>query len=225
VPSHNLPWLVLQLADSAFPVGGFAHSAGLEAALQLCEIADSPESLSQFCSELIHQTGHAALPFVNGAYSEPSAFSQLDRRCDAFLSNHVANRASRVQGRAFLQTCCRSFALAELEALDRAARDQQLCRHFAPIFGAVCETLNVGLEQTRQLFMFMTVRGAISAAVRLNAIGSYAAQQLQISLIPLMDRMLDETAHLRADDASQTAPLLDLFQMSHDRLYSRLFQS
>ena len=31
-------WMVLQLADSAFPTGGFAHSAGLEAAAQAGEI-------------------------------------------------------------------------------------------------------------------------------------------------------------------------------------------
>src|SRR5438270_9320121 len=31
-------WVIWQLVDSAFPGGGFAHSAGLEAALQLGEI-------------------------------------------------------------------------------------------------------------------------------------------------------------------------------------------
>jgi urease accessory protein UreF len=30
---------------------------------------------------------------------------------------------------------------------------------------------------------------------------------------------------LSMDDAAQTAPLIDLWQASHDRLYSRLFQS
>ena len=40
------PFLLLQLADSAFPTGGFAHSGGLEAAYQLGEI-DGPEGLAK----------------------------------------------------------------------------------------------------------------------------------------------------------------------------------
>jgi urease accessory protein len=71
----------------------------------------------------------------------------------------------------------------------------------------------------------VTVRGALSVAVRLNALGPAAAQRLQMLLALDMDRALDETAHLEAADVAQSAPLLELFQMHHDRLYSRLFQS
>lgn len=223
--SSGTSWLVLQLADSGFPVGGFAHSAGLEAAIQLGEAGSTRESLGWFCAELAHQTAYAGLPFVNSAYGDPTRWAELDERLNAFLSNHVANRASRVQGRAFLATCCRAFELPELGALKQRARSQKLASHFAPIFGVCCRALGMSLTDTRQLFLFLTIRGVLSAAVRLNAIGAYDAQQIQLELSPEMDRALDETAHLDANDAQQTAPLLELFQMSHDRLYSRLFQS
>ena len=51
--------LVLQLADSAFPTGGFAHSAGLEAAAQLGEI-EGPAGLRAFAEEALWQAGCAA---------------------------------------------------------------------------------------------------------------------------------------------------------------------
>ena len=40
-----------------------------------------------------------------------------------------------------------------------------------------------------------------------------------------LDRVLARCASFDADDLAQPAPLIDLFQTGHDRLYSRLFQS
>lgn len=221
--SGGLSWVVMQLADSGFPVGGFAHSAGLEAAMQQGAVGDETE-LYWFCCESARQTGYAGLPFVNSAF-EGAVLSEQDVLCDAFLSNHVANRASRHQGRAFLSACERSFELEELGVLKAAVRGGKLCQHFAPLFGVIAKALHMTLDEARQLFLFTSIRGTISAAVRLNLIGPYAGQRLQVKLIPLLDQVLDQTVHLRGESVVQTAPLLDVFQMGHDRLYSRLFQS
>jgi urease accessory protein len=93
-------FLVWQLVDSAFPTGGFAHSAGLEAAWQNGEIRNRKE-LGSFLEASLEQLGHAALPFVTAAYQDVERVTEFDQLCDAFTSNHVANRASRLQGRAF----------------------------------------------------------------------------------------------------------------------------
>src|SRR5690348_11706297 len=98
------PWLLLQIADSTFPTGGFAHSSGLEAAVQLGELAKDEEGLRAFCEESLWQTGFSALPFVAATHASPHEVEQHDALAQAFLSNHVANRASRAQGRAFIAT-------------------------------------------------------------------------------------------------------------------------
>src|SRR5581483_3292066 len=92
-------WLVWQLVDSAFPTGSFAHSNGLEAAWQHGEVC-SCQDLTEFVQTQLAQAGRAALPFLNEAYHDVRPFAELDRICDAFLSNHVANRGSRAQGQA-----------------------------------------------------------------------------------------------------------------------------
>ena len=208
-------WLALQLADSAFPSGGFAHSGGLEAAAQAGEVPD----LERFLRDLIWQAGHSALPLASAAHERPEELAALDARADAFLVNHVANRASRQQGRAFLQTCALAFpGTAPLRDEARA-----LCRHHAPLFGAVLRRLGLPLEEMQRLLLFGTLRAAVSAAVRLALAGTQEAQALQARLAPALDQALLACAALR--EPAQTAPLADLLQATHDRLYSRLFIS
>ena len=94
-------WLLWQLADSAFPTGGFAHSSGLEAAWQHGELRGAPE-LKNFIEASLDQLGHGSLPFMHAAFDEPDNFPEFDRVNESFLTNHVANRASRLQGQALL---------------------------------------------------------------------------------------------------------------------------
>src|SRR5205814_785054 len=95
-------FLIWQLADSAFPTGGFAHSGGLEALWQH-RLIRSKGDLVAFLETALRQLGRGSLPFANAGYLRGSAhLTEVDRICDAFISNHVANRASRLQGQALL---------------------------------------------------------------------------------------------------------------------------
>lgn len=223
-PDGATDWLVWQIADSAFPTGGFAHSGGLEAAWQQGEIA-SPDELADFIRVQLAQTGRAALPFVNEAYYDGRPFAQLDRLCDAFLSNHVANRGSRAQGQAFLLATQRSFDLPALTALRARVLQEKLPCHFAPVFGALLRLLAISHVLCSRLFLFMNLRGLVASAVRLGVMGPMAAQALQGRLAAEAEAVAVRHAGLRVAQAAQISPLLDILHGAHDRLYSRLFQT
>jgi len=214
-------WKVWQIVDSAFPTGGFAHSWGLEAAWQTGDVNDG--SLVRFLRDTISQTGHGALPFVTSAHTDPDQLPQFDALCDVFLTNPVANRASRAQGSACLATCARTWPLPALLALEQQSRGR--ARHLAPIFGGAMRLLDLPLDVTQRVFLYSTARGVLAAAVRLGIVGSYAAQRLQHECASDLDLTVERCGGLGAEDVAQTAPIVDIVQAAHDRLYSRLFQS
>jgi urease accessory protein len=217
-------YLVWQLIDSGFPSGGFAHSAGLEAAVQHGHVADSA-GVRAFARQSLAQCGRSALPLVTSAHRCPEDVAQLDELCDVFLSNPVGNRASRVQGRALLTAVARSFPEAQTTPLAARVRRDAAAGHYAPLFGALFNLLDVSLIDTQRAFVFVASRSVTSAAVRLGLIGAYEAQTIQAGLSPHIETVIHKCGALPPHDIAQTAPLIDLFQSTHDRLYSRLFQS
>jgi len=217
-----MDWLALQLADSAFPAGGFAHSAGLEAASQLGELEERVEGFAQ---EAMWQAGHASLPLVGDAHRDPRLLAAIEAVCDAFLTSEVANRASRTQGRAFVSACARTFGGAELSRLHDEVRERRSPGHHAPLFGAVARALGIPREETQHVWMHVTLRGVLSAAVRLGLTGAHQAQAIQRATTPLLDRILAECGALGRDAIAQTAPRLEITASQHHHLYSRLFQS
>ena len=210
---------VWQLVDSAFPTGGFAHSSGLEAAWQHGEVRNRAELLS-FVEANLDQLGHASLPFVLAAFDAPEKLGEIDSLCDVFTSNHVANRASRAQGRAFLAAVDRIFN-SEI----KNPKSEIQFAHFAPVFGVSLQRLEISRITTGRMFCFNHLRSLLAAAVRLNITGPMEAQILQHRLATKVEAVLKTCDTLTLDDLAQTAPLLDVWQGAQDRLYSRLFQS
>ena len=214
--------LAWQLVDSAFPTGSFAHSGGLEAAWQSGEIPNLA-ALEGFAVAVLEQTGHGTLPLLNAAYVEPSRFDELDQLADVFLSNPVANRASRVQGRALAATAARIWPDQPVSLL--AARVEAGIGHQGPVMGAVFAAVHLPLAVAQQVCLYSAVRGVLSAAVRLGIAGSYESQRLQHDLGRAIAAVADRARAFDERDLAQTAPIVDVLQAAHDRLYSRLFQS
>ena len=221
---REMDWTAWQLCDSAFPAGALAHSGGLEAAWQQGEVM-GPEGAVEWGMTILRQAGRSALPFVAAGWSHAIPLREADARCDAFLLNHVANQASRALGQAMLMACVRAFGSDGVARLADEVRTQNMAAHHAPVFGALGRALGLSRRSTGELFLYLSLRAVMSAAVRLGIIGPFVAQGIQHEMAsrvqPCVDRWLDFELH----DAAQTAPLADVLQGTQERLYSRLFVS
>jgi urease accessory protein len=215
-------WFTWQIVDSAFPTGAFAHSCGLESAWQHGEV-DDLEALGRFLRASVLQAGYATLPLLNSAYQHPERLVSLDELADVFLVNAVANRASRIQGRTLAATAARiwpSDAMAGLRTLAHTT-----CAHVAPLSGATFRVLGLPLATAQRVAIFGAARAVLTAAVRLGIAGSFEAQRMQHGGAWWLEEVARRCGSLTSDDLAQTAPVIDILQGGHDRLYSRLFQS
>jgi urease accessory protein len=229
--NQSLHWTQWQILDSILPTGGFAHSYGLEAAMQ-SRVVNDQEDLRSFVVQVLDSAGSLLLPFVHCACAgkspgDAAAWAKLDRLLDATLTNEVARKASAAQGSALLRVAASVFA--EVPALQELRRtllgSKSVSFHHAPVFGLVCGLVGFDGEAAQRAYMFVTMRDVLSAATRLNLIGPLAASVLQHQLAPDAERMVRKWRDRDVSEASQTAPLLDAVQGCHAYMFSRLFCS
>lgn len=218
---------LLQISDSAFPTGSFAHSAGLEAAYQRGFLASS-EKVEQFLLASLENVGSFSVPFVREArqvWSDLEAILSLDRLLNASLNNHIANRASTQQGRSLIQTACATYRDAKLTDVQNLIYDGKLLGHQAVMYGFVCAFLGISEEEAVVSFLFSSLRTVVAAAVRLGATGTLEGQRMQFKLQSRIPEIVERHRWRTAENAANVFPLVDVMQSSHDQLFARMFYS
>lgn len=232
VDAGFLAWTTWQLIDSILPTGGFAHSYGLEAAVQAGLVYDA-HTLERFAVTTVENAGSLLLPFVFTA-SRDRAMSvddwvALDCALHAVMSNGVARAASVGQGKALIRLAGSVFK--EIATDVAAMRVSVMVKpvrafgHHAVVVGRLLGLLGVDAVTAQRAYLYLTLRDVLSAATRLNLVGPMEAALLQHRHAQLAERVMGKYAGRNAHEAHQLAPVLDTLQGSQTQLFSRLFCS
>ena len=199
---------LLQLADSALPVGGAAHSFGLETLVE--EHILGPANLAEFLRAWIAEPGRLDAVFVRRAWRGQDIVI-LTAELSARRPARESRDASLKMGRRF----------AELfEALTGTPLPAPI--HYPIAFGAAGAALEIHEEFVVQAYLQQAITALISACQRLMPLGQVAASRLIWNLKPAI---LDAVANSERLDCTCFSPLPELGSMRHASIETRLFIS
>jgi urease accessory protein len=229
----NLLYL-LQLADTAVPIGGAAHSFGLETLA--AEGSLTVPQLAAFFEDYLEEVGQPEGVYCRAAYrlrvveaeaEFESRWLALNARLSALKLARESRAASAMLGKRLLQLVCSLEARPRLEGALRAALTANVDIHHAAAFGLAGGILEIEEELVVAAYLQQNLAGLVSACQRLLPLGQQQAARLLWQLKPAI---LAAAAQGRDGDpegpAAYACPgLVELAGMRHPALATRLFIS
>lgn len=221
---------LLQLTDSAFPTGAFAHSFGLETYVAQGRVRTA-RALEEFVMNVLMHAiapsdGVACAAVYRAGAEWESVARKLDPRLTAMKGVTEFRQASRALGIRFLRTTGQLFALPRATTYLAAIDAKTLYGHLSLAYGLVCRDLDVPLGPALAAWFRALCASFVTAGVRLVPLGQTEGQAMLARLGRAMLEAVELAIGREADDLASFAPGQELAGIIHrDLLATRLFLS
>ena len=216
----------LQLTDSFFPVGAFAYSDGLESAAndgRVHDIATLGTWMNHFLNWVFIPCDGLAvakcmIAVKNGDVDE---LRHLDEEMMAIKPSRSVRTASVGIGKRML-----SMFAATIREDDFTERARALPYGNAAVaYALVYFHVGLGPREAVLAYGYNRLAGIVSAALRLISIGQQQGQELLTQSSNRLPAAADFILQTVDEPLRSFSPLMDVAQMNHQYVYSRLFRS
>ena len=221
---------LLQLSDPTLPIGGYAHSAGLETYVQAGVVRDRKSAtgfITQMLTQNLHYTDAAFMSLAYDVVQQGSLdeLVSLDAECTAVKLPKEMRQASQKLGirlmKIFQPLCENALANQYREAV----QTQQATGHYCLAFGLYASVLQIQKVDALTGFYYNAAVGMVTNSVKLIPLGQQDGQGILFSLHTLIQQLAKKTMQPDRDLIGLCCPGFDIRSMQHERLYSRLYMS
>jgi urease accessory protein len=221
---------LLQLSDPTLPIGGFAHSAGLETYIQQGVVHNMATANSFITGMLSQNLRYNDAAFVSLCYDaavsgDIATIQALDHQCSAVKLPTEIRQASNKLGARLVKVfhpLCANLLTDQYRTL---VATKEAAGHYCIAFGLYSAALQLSKEEALTAFYYNAAVGFVTNCVKLVPLGQTDGQQMLFSLQELIDKLVQETLVPDPDMLGLCCTGFDIRSMQHERLYSRLYMS
>ncbi|MFI5449472.1 MAG: urease accessory protein UreF [Candidatus Bathyarchaeia archaeon] len=221
---------MLQLSDSFFPTGMYAMSSGLEAIYYAKKVKGRDQLRNLLEVYLTRQMGPADSVALSNAYEYANSdFARLLEVDQILFSMKLVEEMRSASTRSGIQLlrCLSSFIKGNqlLEKYLQSIELGQASGVYPVAFAVACNILRIPKEKSCTMMLYSFSVSIIGAALRLGLIDHFDGQRLLHELNPVILQTVKLNLQKPLSSIWQFAPQLDLFQIRHERMNSKMFIS
>lgn len=220
---------LLQFTDSAFPVGTFSFSNGLETA-SFENIVNDAETLEAFARAQSHQAaesdGVAAIlahrTYIRGDYE---ALKEIDRYLIMFKMNAEARMMSKRMGKKLAELGVRLYDSQLMSRwLDDIKKDE-VPGTYPVAQGMVFATAGINEKELFCSHQYGVVNMVLGAALRCVKVSHYDTQRILEKLSDEVASLYERASRMELKDMNAFYPQLDILASLHEKGNMRMFMN
>jgi urease accessory protein len=219
---------MMQLSDSFFPTGMYSMSNGLEAIFYSGKKIKAEELRELVKTYLEYQIGPADCTALGNAY-EHAARSDLLKLLEVdrviFSMKLVQEiRDASIRSGTQLVRCIRSFSDNKiLGQYDDAIRGGQAFGPYPVALAVAANAFLIPKEKAALVMLYSFSVSIVGAALRLGMLQHFDGQKVIDELKPTIVKVTKANINRPIEGIWQFAPSIDIIQISHERMNSKMF--
>lgn len=219
-------FLLLQVNDSLFPIGGYTHSFGLESYIQMGEVVDKGSAYAYVLANLNSQILYndlLAIKLIFEASGDLEKILELEELSNTSASPMELRDGVQKLGSRFIKTIG-VMGLCENKFFDSYVKATKNPTH-ASAYGVFCYSYEMDYTSALRHYLYAQSSSIVTNCVKSVPLSQNDGQMILTRLHKEFERILERLDGLSMQHFCASSVHNDIKAMQHEVLYSRLYMS
>lgn len=227
-------FLLLQINDALFPIGGYSHSYGLETYIQKDLVRDGKTAKKYIENKLKYgflytELLPARFAFEYASEGKIEKLMELEELTQASKLPREIRLASNKLASRFIKTISKLDICYESDIfstyLEYIKKMEDGISNYAIVYGVFCAAVGILKKEAMEHFLYAQTSAMVTNCVKSIPLSQTEGQKLLVASCELFSEILEKAECLDEKMLYLSNPGFDIRSMQHEFLYSRIYMS